>query len=93
VGISGVVDEAGQARMDGIAIVLYERLRTAPPFRYALIGVEVDGFSHFSELKDGNIERYDGLVLSDAIWRYVGCPSTFVTFAAGTRWRPFVKVR
>src|SRR5581483_6788453 len=49
---SGIRHTQDAEQMTEIGFALYERLRTAPPFRYALVGVEVDGFRYFRELDD-----------------------------------------
>jgi hypothetical protein len=35
--------------MTELGILLYQRLLSAPPFRYALAGIEVDEFRTYSE--------------------------------------------
>lgn len=91
---TGIQSDDDQRVMDAIAIALYERLKTAPPFRYALVGIEIDGFRDYEELNDDVTELdFSGLVLSDAVWRHLGAARMFVPFAPGYRWRPFVRVR
>jgi hypothetical protein len=38
--------------MTEIGILLYRQLQSAPAFRFALVGVEVDEFRTYSELSD-----------------------------------------
>jgi hypothetical protein len=77
-------------RMTEAARRLLEHLRTAPPFRYSMVGVEVDHFRCFSELDRDLVDRdFDGLVVSDMIWRQLGEPGTFEVFRPGYRWRPY----
>ena len=80
--------------MTKIAFALYEHLHSAPEFRFALVGVEVDEFRRFTEL-DNDVVTLDfsGLVLCEAVWRHLGSPSVFVPFTPGYRWRPFVRAR
>jgi hypothetical protein len=78
---------------------LYKRLRSAPQFRFALFGCEVQQFRLHSQLLDsvavygdGHKEfdrhpAFDGLVLSDEIWEELEQPIAFVRFADGYRWR------
>ena len=74
------------------SLALYERLRTAPRYRYALVGVEVDGFRYFDELDDDVVNHdYNGLVLAEEVWKHLGSPDVFVPFEPGYRWRPFVR--
>jgi hypothetical protein len=42
----------------------------APPFRFALVGIEVYAFSQFKELKDDLAKWYSsGVVLAEAVWQ------------------------
>lgn len=79
--------------MTEIGFALYERLRGAPPFRFAMVGIEVDGFRTFSELEATELDEdaFEGLALNEETWRLLGSPSGFVPFAIGYRWRPFVR--
>lgn len=91
---NGINDEREQRELTEIGFALYERLRSAPAFRFALVGVEVDGFRYFRELDDDVVTLdFGGLVLSDAVWQHLGSPSIFVPFTLGYRWRPFVQAR
>jgi len=77
-----------------VGFVLYEQLRSAPPFRFALVGVEVYAFSQFKELKDDLAKwDYSGVVLADAVWQGLDSPTIYVPFAPGYRWRPFIQAR
>jgi hypothetical protein len=77
-----------------VGLVLYERLRSAPPFRFALVGVEVYAFRRFEELDDDLVNwDYSGVVLAEAVWQQLGSPSIYVPFAPGYRWRPFIQAR
>lgn len=89
----GVRNEQDRFQMTELAIALYERLRTAPQYRYALVGVEVDDFRSFSEIDDDLITLdFQGLVLSDLLWRHIGSPDIYVPFESGYRWRPFRQI-
>ncbi|MEO0536541.1 MAG: hypothetical protein AAF215_22015 [Cyanobacteria bacterium P01_A01_bin.123] len=76
--------------MTELGILLHQKLRTAPAFRYALVGVEVDEFRTYSELLDepSNLSL-PGLVLSDAVWQAMNSPSTFRPFSTGYVWQPY----
>lgn len=90
---SGIVSDDDALQMNAIARDLYASLRSAPSFRYALVGVEVDSFRTESELDDDLVSRgIDGLVISDAIWDRLGRPERFVRFRPGYYWREFVTV-
>jgi hypothetical protein len=77
-------------RLSEIGHLLYVHLRGAPDFRYALAGIETSEFRYFSELDD-DLARLDfaGLVISEAIWRQIGCPQVFEEFRPGYLWRPY----
>jgi hypothetical protein len=89
---SGIRHQQDERELTEVGFVLYERLRSAPAFRYALVGIEVDGFRSFEELDDDVVTLdFSGLVLSDAAWQHLGSPGIFIPFAFGYHWRPFVK--
>jgi hypothetical protein len=91
---SGIGDEEDRRILTGIGVALYEKLREAPPYRYALVGVEVDSFRSFNELDDDVVKLdFSGLVLADAVWQHLGSPEIFVPFTPGYRWRPFIQAR
>jgi len=73
-----------------IGILLYQNLQSAPSFRYALVGVEVDEFRTYSELIAAtNLQDIDfpGLVLSEAVWQLIHRPPGFRKFAPGYVWK------
>lgn len=88
---SGVRSAHDAALMTAEGHRLYECLRSAPPtYRYALTGVETDGFRLFDELVDDvGLARLPGLVLADELWEAVGRPEAFELFAPGYRWIPY----
>lgn len=89
---SGIRHKQDAEQMTEIGFALYERLRSSPPYRYALVGVEVDGFRYFRELEQDIMDNdFTGLVLADPIWQKFGSPSVFIRFAPGYHWRPFVQ--
>ena len=54
--------------MTKIGILLYQRLRTAPSFRYGIVGVEVDEFRTYDELlEDSTRALFPELVISEDI--------------------------
>lgn len=76
--------------MTELGIFLYQRLRTAPPFRYGIVGIEVDEFRTYIELlEDLPTSSFPGLVLSEDTWRALASPSTFTTFTEGYVWQPY----
>jgi hypothetical protein len=76
--------------MTELGILLYQNLRLAPPFRYALVGVEVDEFRIYSELiEDLPNLSIPGLVLSTKIAQEVETLSGFQAFSSGYVWQPY----
>jgi hypothetical protein len=76
--------------MTELGILLYQRLRFAPPFRYALVGVEVDEFRTYQELiAEIPATSFPGLVLAEAIWRSLGDSTSFRPFSPGYVWQPY----
>jgi len=72
---------------------LYARLHSSPPFRYAIAGVESEGFRSFTELKQlesSLFSRLNGLVLSIGVWETLGQPAGFVEFRTDYLWRPYL---
>jgi hypothetical protein len=91
---SGVANEKHARELTEVGFILYERLRSAPSFRFALVGVEVYDFKTFEEIDDDLVNwDWSGVVLADAIWQRLGSPTIYVPFAPGYRWRPFVQAR
>lgn len=99
-GISDIgIDGSDPAyQMTELGILLYQRLQSAPPFRYALVGVEVDEFRTFSELcSEITVATFPGLVLAKPIWQSCNAGQTeslrastlFRPFSAGYVWQPY----
>jgi hypothetical protein len=76
--------------MTELGILLYQRLNTAPAFRYALVGVEVDEFRTYDELvEEASVLRFPGLVMSENVWQVTGASSAFRPFSHGYVWKPY----
>ena len=91
-GISEVGIDASDIayQMTELGIFLYQQLQSAPPFRYALVGVEVDEFRTYSELiAEAIAPSFPGLVLAEAVWRSLGAPTLFRLFSPGYVWQPY----
>ncbi|MBC7970041.1 MAG: hypothetical protein H7Z11_07945 [Verrucomicrobia bacterium] len=73
--------------MTELGILLYQRLRSAPTFRYALVGVEVDEFRTYGELlEDSSTVAFPGLVMAETVWRVMGAAPAFRPFTFGYVW-------
>jgi hypothetical protein len=91
-GISEVgIDRSDIAyQMTELGILLYQRLQSAPPFRYALVGLEVDEFRTYSELSsEASVPSFPGLVLAETVWQSLGTSSVFRPFSPGYVWQPY----
>jgi hypothetical protein len=76
--------------MTELGILLYQRLQSAPPFRYALVGVEVDEFRTYRELiSEAIAPSFPGLVLAETVWRSLGASPLFRPFSPGYVWLPY----
>lgn len=76
--------------MTELGILLYQRLLSAPSFRYALVGVEVDEFRTYNELlEDLPNLAFPGLVLALDVWQEVGSPQRFQHFSLGYVWKTY----
>ena len=77
-------------QMTELGILLYQRLQSAPRFRYALVGVEVDEFRTFSELmSEATIHSFPGLVLDKKVGEIFGASASFRPFSPGYVWYPY----
>ena len=76
--------------MTELGILLYQSLRFAQTFRYALVGVEVDEFRTYSELiEDSSNLSIPGLVLTKALEREFGLSCDFRSFSPSYVWQPY----
>jgi hypothetical protein len=90
-GLSQIGVDAPDAayQMTELGIALYQRLRSAPAFRYAIVGVEVDEFRTYDELRqESSLAGFKGLVLDAAIgqtWH----ETNLRPFCPGYVWLPY----
>jgi hypothetical protein len=76
--------------MTELGIFFYQSLRSASPFRYALVGVEVDEFRTYSELLEESSDlSFPGLVLAIQVGREIRASSAFRSFSPGYIWQPY----
>jgi hypothetical protein len=76
--------------MTELGILLYQSLRFAPTFRYALVGVEVDEFRTYSELiEESSNLSIPGLVLAKTIAQELGILPVFRSFSPSYVWQPY----
>jgi hypothetical protein len=76
--------------MTELGILLYQSLRFAPPFRYALVGVEVDEFRTYSEIiEDLSNLSIPGLVLAKTLQPELEILPLFRSFSPSYVWQPY----
>lgn len=76
--------------MTELGILLYQSLRFAPPFRYALVGVEVDEFRTYRELiEEASNLSIPGLVLAKSLELELGILPVFRAFSPSYVWQPY----
>jgi hypothetical protein len=86
-GVPDTVLESDQERTD-LALFLYERLRTAPGFRFAVVGTEC---AHFAPFDRGPLDPFPGLVVSDGFVSGHSLPPGFEPFSPGNLWVPITE--
>jgi hypothetical protein len=76
--------------MTELGILLYQTLRFSPSFRYALVGVEVDEFRTYSELREDlpNLSM-PGLVLAKELTYGLDILPGFRLFSSSYVWQPY----
>ena len=75
--------------MTELGILLYQSLRFAPLFRYALVGVEVDEFRTYSELIEESSDlSISGLVLAKTMEQELRTLPVFRPFSPSYVWQP-----
>jgi hypothetical protein len=78
--------------MTEIGILLYRLLQSAPAFRFALVGVEVDEFRTYHELIEDQellAVLFPGLVLANPVWKSIGSPGSFRKFSGDYVWQSY----
>ena len=86
----GIVTPEAAYLMTELGILLYQHLRSASTFRYALVGIEVDEFRTYSELlEESSNLAFPGLVLAQTVWQALGSSPVFRPFTIGYVWKPY----
>jgi len=92
---SGVYSDDVARSLSAAGDVLLDRLRSAPPFRFAIIGVEAEGAIRLADFSDTLgahstvAEGRDGLVVSDPLLATLANAAEFQPFAPGYHWIPY----
>jgi hypothetical protein len=90
---SGICSKQDADEMTEFALHLYHHLTKAPPYRYAIAGVEVEGFRDYDELIEDLLtypeDPLGGLVINREIWEETGSNPAFRDFSKGYYWIPY----
>ena len=91
---SGIGNRDDAKQMTEIGILLYGHLRSAPSFRFALVGVETEECISYSELIDNKEfiianSHFNGLVINHEIWDHFEQPPIFEPFKDNYFWKPY----
>ncbi|MFH7242627.1 MAG: hypothetical protein ACHWZW_07230 [Spirulina sp.] len=86
----GIESPESEYSMTELGILFYQHLRSAPKFRYALVGVEVDEFRTYSELlEDFSALSIPGLVLAVEVGQEMELSPVYRPFSPGYVWLPY----
>ncbi len=87
---SGIRDDRDAVLMTELGERLCEHLRSAPPFEWAMVGIEVDQQQDDAELAEMIREAWSGLIFSEALFRRAGSPVAGIPFRDGMWWHPYI---
>lgn len=88
---TGIDTKEQCVEMSELGFKLYEILRTAPEFRFALVGIEVDDFVEFKDLvKEPTINlNWKGLVINNSIKNSSELYPNYKKFSPTHCWMPY----
>ena len=88
---TGIHSKNDAEEMTEIGFQFYEYLKNAPNFRYALVGVEVDGWREIEELIDApnDIKTMKGFVINEKIYSQIKCTVKMEEFRKDYLWLPY----
>ena len=89
-GSSGAGTPELARRMTEAGFRIFEKLKFAPPFRYAMVAIQCFDWRDVEELPEVMSSlNLNGFVLSENLWIQFGRPHLFIPFSPGYWWRPF----
>ena len=92
-GISGcgIQSKEDALLMSKIGFAFYKLLKNAPDFRYALTGVEVDGWREFDELVEfpNDFDDLKGFVMNKAMYKQINSTVKMIDFKNKYLWIPY----
>ena len=87
----GITSKSDAEEMTSIGFEFYNLLKQAPRYRYALTGVEVDGWRDIDELKEdpNDILLISGFVIRKDIYEKLGSPGEMSEFNNEYLWTQY----
>lgn len=87
----GINSQNDADEMTAIGFQFYELLRNAPKFRYAMVGVEVDGFAFIDELREDPelYMKFKGLVIHKDLLEKLNTAHQLNPFSKDYFWNPY----
>lgn len=87
---TGVNSESDALEMTSVGLEFYELLIGAPKYRFALVGIEVDGWREFKDLEeDPKDVLTPGFVIREDLYKQLGSPGKLIEFNTGYLWTPY----
>ncbi len=89
--LNGGASETEVNEMSIVGFYLLEHLKKAPDFRYAFVGLDVDGLQFMNEvLENPNYAAsFKGFVIRKDIYESMGKPENLVEFNKNYMWNPY----
>lgn len=87
----GIRSKADAEEMTSIGFEFYNLLMDAPEYRYALAGLEVDGWRWMSDLEEEPNDLFiaSGVVIRKDIYAKIGSPGEMFEFTSNYVWTPY----
>ncbi len=87
----GINSQSDADEMTAIGFQFYDLLKNAPPFAYALVGVEVDESVLMEELCEdpGFFLKIKGFVINEKLYQKINAGQYLLPFAMGYLWNPY----
>ena len=88
---SGIHSKEDAIVMSKIGLAFYKLLKNAPDFRYALTGIEVDGWREFDELVEfpNDFNNLKGFVMNKEMYKQINSTVKMIDFKNEYLWIPY----
>jgi hypothetical protein len=87
----GITSQSDADEMTSIGFEFYALLKNAPDFRYAMAGLEVDGFATIKELMDDAefYLKFKGFVIKKDLYETINGKKNMEIFSENHYWNPY----